>query len=460
MTYQLSLKKCIAQLRIDDSCAIRGNIYDREFTIPTYEVASSVVSALLHGDVSEVSLAESILADRGPLELPKMHLVLEQLRRFGLIDYVVQVEGDISYRIEPFGPTPDLPVNLCTGLDEQYILSRFAYMRRDGSSLMLESPTIDLTVRGLSTRSCSVLALLANGLSAVEISKSICGEDSLGIAQVLGVLSHLGFIYPRGGDDIPQLRSWEFHDLLFHKKSRISGFRPRIGATFRFGNALSVPAAFKPNMSEAKVSLYRPDMEHLIRHDQTLTKTLEDRRSIRDAGKVPLSVGQLGHFLFRSTHIKSRREDAGMVTVSHPYPSAGALNELEFYVVANNCSGLRRGAYHYRPDEHALYQLDVPKNAIDDLMMGAGLSCGEPSMSPHTLILIGSRFRRMQWKYEGIAYRLVLLNVGAVLQTMYLVATAMDLNPCALGSGYLDRLRQTSWFEEGTVAEFMLNAKL
>jgi oxazoline/thiazoline dehydrogenase len=460
MTYDLALKKCVAQLRTDDSRAIRGTMSGREFTIPSCEVASSVVSALLNGDVSEISLAEATLSEWGPLELSKMHFVLEQLKRFGLIDYVVEVSDNISYRIEPFGPTPDLPVNVSIGLDEQFIFSRFAYMRRDGSSLLLESPTIDLAVRGLSPRSCSVLALLTNGLSAEEISKSIHSEDSPGIAEVLALLFHFGFIYPCGGDDIPELRTWEFHDLLFHKKSRISGFNPRIGATFRFGSVLSAPPAFKPCMSEGKLALHKPDMERLIRHDQTLTRILQERRSIRFAGNVPLTIGQLGDFLFRATNIKNRREVDGLMTVSHPYPSGGALNELEFYVVANNCSGLPRGAYHYRLDEHTLEQLDVSENAIDDLITGAVLSCGALSMSPHALILITSRFRRIQWKYEGIAYRLVLLNVGAVLQTMYLVATAMGLNPCALGSGYLDRLGQTSWFEEGTVAEFMLNAKL
>ena len=43
----------------------------------------------------------------------------------------------------------------------------------------------------------------------------------------------------------------------------------------------------------------------------------------------------------------------------------------------------------------------------------------------------------MSWKYASIAHALTLKNVGVLQQTLYLVATAMGLAPCALG-GYSD----------------------
>ncbi|MBI1791869.1 MAG: nitroreductase family protein, partial [Acidobacteria bacterium] len=53
---------------------------------------------------------------------------------------------------------------------------------------------------------------------------------------------------------------------------------------------------------------------------------------------------------------------------------------------------------------------------------------------PQVLITLAARFPRIAWKYEGMGYRTVLLDAGAALQTMYLVATAMDLAPCAIGN--------------------------
>ena len=44
-----------------------------------------------------------------------------------------------------------------------------------------------------------------------------------------------------------------------------------------------------------------------------------------------------------------------------------------------------------------------------------------------------ARFGRTAWKYEGIAYALVLQEVGVLYEAMYLTATAMGLAPCARG---------------------------
>jgi SagB-type dehydrogenase family enzyme len=40
----------------------------------------------------------------------------------------------------------------------------------------------------------------------------------------------------------------------------------------------------------------------------------------------------------------------------------------------------------------------------------------------------------VQWKYGGAAMTLILEDVGVLVQTLYLVATAMRLAPCALGA--------------------------
>jgi oxazoline/thiazoline dehydrogenase len=46
---------------------------------------------------------------------------------------------------------------------------------------------------------------------------------------------------------------------------------------------------------------------------------------------------------------------------------------------------------------------------------------------PHVLIVVAARFLRIASKYRRLAHSLVLKNVGVLMQTMYLSATAMDL---------------------------------
>lgn len=67
--------------------------------------------------------------------------------------------------------------------------------------------------------------------------------------------------------------------------------------------------------------------------------------------------------------------------------------------------------------------------------------------------------QRLSWKYASIAYAVILKDVGVLLQNMYLVATAMGLAPCALGSGDSDLFAKAAGIDylvEASVGESML----
>jgi SagB-type dehydrogenase family enzyme len=61
-----------------------------------------------------------------------------------------------------------------------------------------------------------------------------------------------------------------------------------------------------------------------------------------------------------------------------------------------------------------------------------------------------------------MAYALILKNLGALYATMYLVATAMDLAPCALGGGDSELFAAAAGLdpcEEPAVGEFILSSR-
>jgi len=61
-----------------------------------------------------------------------------------------------------------------------------------------------------------------------------------------------------------------------------------------------------------------------------------------------------------------------------------------------------------------------------------------------------------------MAYSLILKNVGVLYQTMYLVATAMDLAPCAIGGGDSDLFARAAGLDydsETSVGEFLIGSK-
>jgi oxazoline/thiazoline dehydrogenase len=82
--------------------------------------------------------------------------------------------------------------------------------------------------------------------------------------------------------------------------------------------------------------------------------------------------------------------------------------------------------------------------------------------TPQVLIILAARFQRVTWKYSAMAYATVLKNVGVLYQTMYLVATAMGLAPCALGGGDSDIFAAATggdYYAETSVGEFLLGSK-
>jgi SagB-type dehydrogenase family enzyme len=79
---------------------------------------------------------------------------------------------------------------------------------------------------------------------------------------------------------------------------------------------------------------------------------------------------------------------------------------------------------------------------------------------PQVLIVITARFQHLAWKYESIAYAVRLKHVGASCQTMYLVATAMNLAPCSSGDYNLfAKAAGYNYYAETFVGDFVLGSR-
>jgi SagB-type dehydrogenase family enzyme len=195
--------------------------------------------------------------------------------------------------------------------------------------------------------------------------------------------------------------------------------------------------------------------------DSPFTRVLEERRSIREYGEGPITDRQLGEFLYRSARVKEVLKGEFQELSTRPYPGGGAVYELELYLSVRFRENIPPGLYHYCPNRHRLEKICSLTEAVDELLKDAARSAGLTEM-PQILITIAARFQRLSWKYESMAYSVLLKNVGVLYQTMYLVATAMDLAPCALGGADSDlfaRAAGLNYYAETSVGEFLLGSK-
>ena len=72
---------------------------------------------------------------------------------------------------------------------------------------------------------------------------------------------------------------------------------------------------------------------------------------------------------------------------------------------------------------------------------------------------MAARFGRVSWKYSGFAYSLVLKHVGVLMQTLYLMATEMEIGACAIGVGDIDLFAKMTGLEfhvEGSVGQIAI----
>ena len=225
---------------------------------------------------------------------------------------------------------------------------------------------------------------------------------------------------------------------------------------------ISPPPAVRPSWPGKKIDLCKVSAGRL-KAISPLAKALRNRHSTRSFDdQRPITLAELSQFLDGTARVLSKSNatldlDDGGHTV-RPYPSAGASYELELYLAVNLCEGLARGFYHYDAGAHALALIGVATNELEALLAGAEYAMGVPA-APQILITIAARFGRISWKYSSIAYALILKDVGAFAQTLYLMATDMGLGGCAIGIENIDLFAKMTGVEfhvEGPVGQFAI----
>ncbi|HEX8213791.1 MAG TPA: SagB family peptide dehydrogenase [Longimicrobium sp.] len=416
-------------------------------------VLREVVSRLGHG-ATEAEVAAAAEATGDPLALPTAYFQLDQWRARGVLAEAIEDHGAVLATAIPIregwrhaGPLPP-PAGT--------VLSRFALFYRDGGATILESPLANCRLL-LNGRVAGGLLSAFGETWAADALAAACGVSRGAAALLADLLWRCGFTVPAGVED-PQLATWELPDLLLHARSRGRGRR---GGTYRFAGTLEPPPVTRPRHPGDPIPLHRPGTP-ANGGGPSFADTLERRRTVRVHDGL-ITAAQIGELLFRAARVKSimpSRADPAFDTSRRPYPSGGACYPLELYLTVGTCDGLASGLYHYEPLEHELTRLAAPSDQLREMLHAAGAATGR-ALQPQLLVTLTARFARTSWKYEGTAYALILTEAGALLQTLYLVATAMDLAPCALGTGDADAFAEVSglpYLTEGAVGECLLGA--
>lgn len=420
--------------------------------------------ALLHSGGSNASeLCEAVQRHAPGADLARLYYLLTLAANKALLCYTVVYQGQPLASLEPLAAAFQFEPLAAT---QRYQLSRFACLRRDGHDTVVECPLGHARLVLHDARAACLVALLSQALTATELVALQPGLDEPTVAAFITLLHNArvaSAVDAEGAlpeDTHAPLQQWEFHDLLFHSRSRAGRHDAPMGASFRWASQVRPLPAVKPPMSTRRIPL-EPPQETL---NMPFLAVIEARRSQHQAGATPLQLTQLSALLYHAARIKACHEPdparaQAYAATQRPSASGGAMHALELYLTVTRCAGLATGFYHYDPLAHALEHLTELQTDHHDLLQAACQATGT-AQPPDVLISMAARFQRNSWKYQSIAYALILKDVGALTQQLYLVATALRLAPCALGGGDSDlfaKLVGTDYYAETTVGEFTVS---
>jgi SagB-type dehydrogenase family enzyme len=403
----------------------------------------------------------------------EIDLLVRRLALRGLLEYRLARARDDKdlVVIEPQGPDywPQVPA---LGDAETVVLSRFAYLRRRGNEMVLESPRAGALFRICDPEIAAGIAMLSTP-QTIKAFRRKTGFPGIALLALLVDCRILFKLDTAGGDGLrlaegdKNLALWDFHDLLFHTHSTEGRQANPLGGLYPYVDVMAPPPALRPRWPGKAIDLGK-FATNPSQAPSPVARLLRERHSTRDFDdRNPITLAELSRFLDGAARVHSKWKSAvdlgdgdgpEVEYAARPYPSGGSAYELELYLAVANCEGLPRGFYHYDADRHALVPIGAGTAELDALFASAEFAMDAPA-APQILITIAARFNRVAWKYSSIAYSLVLKDTGVLIQTLYLMASDLQLGGCAIGSINIELFAKITGIEfhiEGPVCQFAL----
>lgn len=206
-------------------------------------------------------------------------------------------------------------------------------------------------------------------------------------------------------DTLDELDYGDYYRQLLAEPGPVGAQPSAVKPTDGYGPAIELPLTAAPAVTTADVLDRAAPINRFLKKSITaseLQATLQ-----RSFGIQRTVGGVLGEHLIKA------------------HPSGGARHPYECYVIAKSVDALTPAAYHFDPVSGSLRALPdtgaVEK--IDETCFGKG-----GIVSASAVLVLTCRWLRHNWKYRyPRSYRMVLLELGHIIQTINLVAAAHGL---------------------------------
>ncbi len=182
---------------------------------------------------------------------------------------------------------------------------------------------------------------------------------------------------------------------------------------------------------------------------KALKEVYKNRKSIKNYDDSGLTFNELSAFLKTSyynvgEHIWSDKN--GNTKTLHPrrnIASGGGLYPVDVYVINMKVQNLDQGVYYYNVDNEALELVDSPfdEKEIYNAFFTQYRTDVEFNKCSGLIIYVGL-LNRPAFKYRDRSVIFTMTDVGALMQSFYLGASALKIGVCGIGGYFEDNLHK------------------
>ena len=233
-------------------------------------------------------------------------------------------------------------------------------------------------------------------------------------------------------EDSSSKKYWNFHDKLFDRRTRSWNDNVARTGSYRFmPNKPPYPQKITSNLPlefHEKGNLINPLSRRVGQESVVITK--HELKELCSRAFMDIKVNTQMESIEKYNKEKYR-----------PYPSAGGIYELEVYIIAQKPDSTNYELLQYQADLNNFTSIEAEQSnmyRIADYVK----KCWISETTPRYILLMVGNYAKLSYKYENIAYRLMLINTGCAVSSFYRACRSLSIGCCCTGCGPSDLIRK------------------
>ena len=192
-------------------------------------------------------------------------------------------------------------------------------------------------------------------------------------------------------------------------------------------------------------SVLLPTFESNSKNANALLNINNLRKSMRSYEPEGLSLQDVSNLLNLSYSITDSRGPSMGFPATRNIASGGGLYPIDIYLVNRKIVGLKQGVYAYNVNEVSLELLSefVSEIECESIINRAFFSDQKKDMdykNASAYLVLGGALNRVCFKYLDRGLRFALIDVGAIIHSIYLASASLGMIGCCAMGSYVDDL--------------------